>query len=266
MNPKAVIQKWYDTIGFPACYDAEFHAALERYAIDPAMTPMAYGTDCTDGKKNFLYYLYFCERLQKQYRKAGIDDAIFLDTVSDIRLWLKTWSDVKGTLYLGEIHWLIYHFTMQLFKIGRLEYRMAKAECEIPERGITTKDNVVEIHIPAAGPLLQAECEQSVDAARAFMEKFYPEYHYSYFMCGSWLLDEGLAQYLDKDSNMIRFQKLFDIPKRVESDSILMFTLGVNINRENVNEAAAKTGFAQKVKELAMQGETFYAGYGLIKK
>ncbi len=65
---------------------------------------------------------------------------------------------------------------------------------------------------------------------------------------------------------MIRFQKLFDIPKRVESDSILMFTLGVNINRENVNEAAAKTEFAQKVKALAMQGETFYAGFGLIKK
>ena len=35
LNPKTVIQKWYDAIGFPACYDAEFHTALERYAIDP---------------------------------------------------------------------------------------------------------------------------------------------------------------------------------------------------------------------------------------
>lgn len=262
-----IIDKWYKKIGFPHKYDKEFYDILESIKVDTSITAEEYNLQEEDGKKNFLYFLYFCEELERRYKEKGIEEEIFMDTLSDMPRWLDTWSDLKGGLYFNELEdWFIWHFKMKLFKIGRLQFGMSKFRWEIPQKGIKKGENVIDIHIPAAGPLLKEDCEKSLDMAREFFEKYYPEFDYSYFMCSSWLLDETLDKILDKNSNILKFQKLFEIVDKVEKDSIISYVLRWKTRREEIADIVPKSSFAKKVKEMAINGETFYVGTGVIKK
>ena len=60
MNAKNIIEKWYKRIGFPSSYDNEFYKALDEYEINTELKIEDYDLKCEDGKKNFLYFLYFC--------------------------------------------------------------------------------------------------------------------------------------------------------------------------------------------------------------
>lgn len=262
----AIIEKWYKKIGFPSHYDKEFYDALNSMDIDTSIKVEQYDLENDNGKENFLYFLYFCEELERKYKERGISDEILYDTLADMPRWLDTWSGLKGGLYFGELDWFYVHFTMRLFKIGRLQYCMSKSSRELDEHGVCKGDNVVDIHIPAAGPLLREECEKSVDMAREFFKNHYPEFEFNYFMCGSWLLDESLDRVLKPESNILQFQKLFKMVGRKTSDSMFGYVFRWKIKREELKDIEPKNNFAKRVKELALAGEPFYAGVGLIKK
>ena len=76
-----------------------------------------FDTTETDGRKNFLTLLYLCEELSEKYAQKGITEEILLDPLSDIGSWLNIWSELKGSLYLGETGWLKNHLSMNLFKL-----------------------------------------------------------------------------------------------------------------------------------------------------
>ena len=264
-DPKEIIKYWYEQIGFPSDYDEAFECALETYEIDPEKKVEDY-EDKGDGAENFLYFLYFCEGLRQKYREKGIGEEIMRQTVSDMPVWLNIWSELKGGMYLGELDWFDWHFTMKLFKLGRLQYCFKTMNRDIPELGVAKGDNVIDVHIPALGPLRPEECRESFDMARAFFAKHYPEYKYEYFTCHSWLLDEELAELLGENSNIVKFGRMFKIVERFESDAILSYTLRWKIKREEVFFAEPKSALARKVKELALEGKVFHGGYGFIRR
>ena len=71
-------------------------------------------------------------------------------------------------------------------------------------------DPVLDIHIPAIGPLTAQECTRSTQCAVAFFRKYFPEKPTAKaLICTSWILDAQLALYLKPDSNIINFQQQF---------------------------------------------------------
>ena len=264
-EPKEIITYWYEQIGFPESYNESFFCALKKYEINTETKVSDY-EDKGDGVENFLYFLYFCEELRQQYRKMGISEKILRDTISDLTIWLNIWSGLKGGLYLGEIKWLKLHFSMKLFRLGRLQYGFKTMERDLSELGIVKGNKVIEVHIPALGPLVLNDCIDSLDVARTFFEKYFPEYEYEYFSCHSWLLDEDLVELLGGKSNIVMFGRLFNIVDRDESDAILNYTLRWKIKREEVSTAKAKSSLAKKVQQLALEGKVFHDGYGFIRK
>ncbi len=70
---------------------------------------------------------------------------------------------------------------MKRFKLGRLQYCFKTMDRDIPELGVAKGDKVIDMHIPALGPLCPEDCAESLDIARAFFAKYYPEYKYEYF-------------------------------------------------------------------------------------
>ncbi len=262
---KEIIKKWYDKIGFSAKYDSEFCEALEKYDIDSNAKLEDYDLNCEDGKKNFLYFLYFCEETERKYKAIGIGNDVLMDTLADIPRWLDTWSDLKSGLYLGELEWLSHHLGAKLFKLGRLQFCFAD-RYEFPSIGIKKGDTVIDVHIPADGPLSIDECKKSLDFAREFFAKFYPDYKWDVFTCHSWLLGKDLADILGDNSNIIKFQRLFTIEDQFESDAILSYTFRWKIKREDMADAEATSSFAKKVKELALGGAVFHGGTGFIKR
>ncbi len=265
MDTKAIVKKWYEKIGFPSKYDNEFYSSLESYEINPSLTVEEYDINETDGKKNFLYFLYFCEEMQRKYNEKGIGEDILMDTLYDIPRWLDIWSGLKGELYLGELDWLSHHLGVKLFKLGRLQFCFAN-HYEFPDRGIKKGDAVIDTHIPAAGPLSPDECKKSFDFARGFFAKYYPDYKWEVFTCHSWLLGEDLADILGENSNIIKFQKLFTIDNQYESDAVLSYTFRWKIKRDDLSGIEAKSSFAKKIKELALNGAVFHGGTGYINR
>lgn len=265
-NTRAIIEGWYHRLGFHPRYDEAFARALDEIEVDPAITAADYDNSEEDGRKNLLYYLYFCEDLAKRYGEKGIPDDILYDTLADIPRWLDTWSELKGGLYLGELGWLSRHFAMNLFKLGRLQFCFNTAKKDYGSHGIGAGDPYLDIHIPASGPLRYEECAESLRMAKDFFGKFYPEYDYKGFMCHSWLLDPTLSRFLPENSNILRFQTLFHIAETEEGDGILQFVLRWRCTRETLCTVEPKSAFAEKVKAAALDGATFYVGQGIIAR
>jgi hypothetical protein len=102
--------------------------------------------------------------------------------------------------------WLTLHARGGVYQLGRLHH----------QRGGTA----VGLHVPEAGPLTPEAVDASLDEARAFFPRHFPDEHYTEFSCGSWLLDPRLLDYLPEDSNIARFQRRFELDPYEEPEGI----------------------------------------------
>ncbi len=268
LNPEVekIIEKWYKKLEFPKEYDAEFYEALKTTPISDAITLESYDKTCKNGKRNLLSFLYFCEELSKKYEEKGIPEEILLDTLSDIPRWAITHSGLKGELFLGELPWLSNHLGFELFKIGRLQFRMNGATRDFDKVGIKKGDPIMEIHIPAEGKLDKELAKESIARSKEFFKKYFPEYSWEYYTCDSWLLDTALKKYLPENSNILNFQALFEIDYEPESDALLRYLFKWNTNILNLKYEPAFSSLAQKIKPAALSGEKFHESWGFIKK
>ena len=189
-----------------------------------------------------------------------------MDTLKDVVEWIEISTNAKKELSLGNCGWLKRYLDMRLFKIGRFNFCIGGAECDIPEFGVKKGDNIIEIHIPTEGLFKKCVCEESLDMAREFFAKYFPEYHYEYFTCNSWLLDKTLRDMLDAGSNIIEFQNMFTMISETEADSAITSVFSDDMTRRKLKQEAAATSLAQKIKDHALNGGKFYETYGIIKK
>lgn len=260
------IKKWYVNLGFPKAYDIEFKKALSEITVPGDLTIENYDLNSTDGKRNLLAFLFFAERLESEYRAAGIPEKVLMDTLRDLVIWTDTWSQVKGELYLGELKWLKYHLTKRLFRIGRLQFAFGKAMRDVEKFAVKKGDAVLEVHIPADGPMCIEDCKKSISEAKDFFAKYYPDYKYEYFSCHSWLLDGALKQYLKEGSNILEFRKLFDVVEDDESYALLRYIFRWDTDIDNLKDAECTSSFSERIKKAALSGAKFHESYGFFKK
>lgn len=265
-DTKKIIQKWYKILKFPKKFDGEFYNILEEYDIDSKATIENYDVNSKDGKKNLLYFLYFCEKTKELYKEKNISENYLYDTLYDIVTYTKLWSEVKGELHLEELFWLKRHLTLNIFKIGRLQFAFGKAEETSLDHGITEGENILEIHIPENEPFDKERCITSINSAIEFFDKYFPMYEYNFFTCDSWLLGDFTKMLLNPESNILKFSALFDILSYKKSDSVLMYVFKWNTTRQNIDEFECTSSLAFKVKDMVKDNKTLTEGYGILKK
>jgi hypothetical protein len=97
--------------------------------------------------------------------------------------------------------WLNRHLYGAIYQLGRLQFeRLAVGDAEV----------VLSLHIPAGmGPMSPRSVDESLDLARAFFRRHFPDERPRRAICVSWLLDPQLAEYLPETSNIISFQRRF---------------------------------------------------------
>ena len=261
-----IIKKWYIKLDFPKAYDEEFYKALSEIAIPEDITIENYDCDSQDGKRNLLSFLYFAEKLSVNYKAKNIPENVLMGTLHDLVLWTKSWSEVKGELFLGELKWLRLHLTMHLFRIGRLQFAMGKALHDVEKYDVKKGEPIMEIHIPADGAMPVDECRKSIEMAKDFFAEYYPDFEYRYFTCHSWLLDDTLKEYLKEGSNILEFRKLFDVIEDEDSYALLRYIFRWDTGIENLDRAVCTSSFSDRIKKAAMDGVKFHQSYGFIKK
>ena len=155
--------------------------------------------------------------VKTKYDEAGIDEKIYYDTMSDIKIWCEK-IDNKG---IKEYMWLRNHVKFELFRLGRLQFQIYPCKNKaMPFNKLPFKygDNLINIHIPEGEKLDNDKCKESFQMAREFFTKFFPDYKYEYYLCESWLLFEGNRDFMKKDSNIVKFMDMFEICYSVKID------------------------------------------------
>lgn len=151
-------------------------------------------------------YLALVDVVLEYHRARGIDEAVSWVTLADLGRNLAIDRRMHGEGWPVMQAWLTLHVRGGLYELGRLQY----------QRGETS----LSLHIPEAGPLTPEAVRASLDEARAFFPRHFPDEHYTEFSCGSWLLDPQLREYLPEDSNIIRFQRMFELEPYEEPEGL----------------------------------------------
>ncbi len=266
MSTKDTIVKWYRALQFPTRYDREFYEALETIEVPKHLTVDAYDIHESNGKRNLLSFLYFCEEVEQEYARRGIPHEILMDTLSDLRRWTIVWSELKGELSFNELRWMKSHMRCRLFQLGSLHFAMAPTDTSIPEYAIAEGEPVIEVHIPAGTDLSDEACTRSFAEAKTFFASYFPDYTYRFFTCHSWLLDSTLKQFLKPESNIIGFQNRFSVVKTRPSISIIRFLFRWDMTLETLPQAVPATRFAEQVKQHLLSGGEFHVALGLIER
>lgn len=158
------------------------------------------------------------ETTYRMYKAKGIDDAVFFDTMDDIRIWCED-NRNQG---LKNYHWVRNHICFELFKLGRLQFQIFRFPYVIynsDKTPLKIAENVINVHIPRGERLDYDACVSSIEQAKFFFKAYFPDYRFKYFICDSWLLYDKNKEFMDENSNIIHFQSFFKITMSSPDDS-----------------------------------------------
>ncbi len=154
------------------------------------------------------------------HRSRGVSDDISWATLADLGQQMVIHRKRRGSTGLDLQWWLVSHFVGALFALGRLQFHLYHLRRGLAgpafwpdsdEPGFRKGDAALGIHISAIGPLAPTACDESFARARSFVSDHFPEHDFRVGTCTSWLLDEQLADYLPVESNIVQFQRRFQM-------------------------------------------------------
>ncbi|MDE6276201.1 MAG: acyltransferase domain-containing protein [Clostridia bacterium] len=150
-----------------------------------------------------------------RFKSKGFDDKVFFDTMSDIKIWGEDCRAHFGEIGIDEINWLRLHVNCRIFKIGRLQFQICKyyfgAKTNVGGIKVRLGENCFNIHIPRGERLDMQACIQSLKNATDILGKAFPKIRRDIMICHSWMLSSHNAQFIDGNSNIARFAKLFTL-------------------------------------------------------
>ncbi len=170
-------------------------------------------------------FLVSTPAVRRWHTLRGISDDVSWSTLADLGRHVSRYRRRNAATGLDAQFWLGLHYRGALYELGRLQFSpfrlrtgMAgplfwyEGEAAVARgSGFQVGDPVLGLHVPAGSPLLPAECDASFLQAGLFFERHFPHHASPLVTCTSWLLDEQLADYLPRDSNIVQFQRRFEL-------------------------------------------------------
>ncbi|MBQ7032601.1 MAG: DUF5596 domain-containing protein [Clostridia bacterium] len=259
--------------GFMPRFSPEEAGSIARYLVDPSI-PSAEKRERMEklaeeengGIYCVLIYMAAAGYTHEKYREKGMPDEVFYNTFNCLPEKMEThkkhfgiWGNVAPT-------WPISHLNMTLFRIGRLGYAFVPAPHEPLLAGekvlAAEKEPYVYMHISDNEKLVG--CAESIQEARAFFRKFYPEYGDCLYMTNTWLLDPRLGEILPEESNIMQFQKIFNIYDRYDCrPEVLKRVFGAE--KENLDAYEPSSSLARAVIAYLKSGKELGRGLGYTK-
>ena len=121
----------------------------------------------------------------------------------------------------------------------------------------------INIHIPRDGRLNIEEVQKSIEEARAFYPKYFPDRKHRIFECHTWLFDPKFPEMLGENSGIVQFQKLFFRYPEETSDAGVM-TSAFTEAPFTLEEWQPTTSLQRKVIEYYRKGGRLFGLGGVI--
>jgi hypothetical protein len=190
------------------------------------------------GARGRLFYAHvFLARVRavrRWHQSRGVPRDVSRVTLADLGRSLELHRAEHGKAGLDRQDWLTLHFRGALYQLGRLQFHRShlvpglvgagplfwhdRETAEAMGPGFRLGDPVLGVHVPATGPLAPGPCDDSFGQAPEFFARTFPAEKYRLAVCTSWLLDDQLAAYLPETSNIVRFQRRFQLIQGARND------------------------------------------------
>ena len=156
---------------------------------------------------------------------------------------------------LSQLVWGIYFIKIKLIEVGRLQYEYCNNK----------KGKYIKIHIPKGDKLLYNGVLYSIKNSKKEIKKYFEIENYEYY-CESWLLSKEITKLLDSNSNIAKFQQLFDITEGKDAiKDILNFVFDLQ-QIDSYYDLPEGTSLQSKIKDLLINEKEIHIGIGKLKK
>jgi hypothetical protein len=211
-------------------------------------------------KKALRIYLDIAYNNGARFAERKIAEQIYFDTCGDIAIWCGNCHKSFREYGLDELEWVAKSIDFRLFRLGRLQFELTSVgeAFNTAKRDVYKDDILLNIHIPQGSPLGINVCLDSISEAKAFFKGT------GGFVCDSWLLCPDLKQILPAQSNIVRFQNLFEV---LRTD----YTSGQAEERifggvlEDAHMYPGKTSLQIAARDYILSGRKLGTSYGYLK-
>ena len=157
---------------------------------------------------------------------------------------------------VSQMLWAIYFIRMRIIEVGRLQYEYYGQE---------NGNNIIKIHIPKGNKLDILEVIKSLKISKNKLNEVFKINNLIY-KCDSWLLSNQVFGLLDKDSNIYKFYRLFNVKDGKDCiKDILNFVYGVDICND-YSLLRDDTKLQKKIKVALLNNTKFKLGVGVLEK
>ena len=250
----------------------------DKYVSDDNFDPKEYlepiKNACKAEKRSYypahaLYLISLVKQLKERYKKLGIlSDDIYIDSIRDIKWKLLKTHDIDGIWGTSFGDWSGKFFRPDIFALGRLQYEIIDLGFEYSAHGFDlTKDTkIINVHIPASGPLLPELCMDSFKKAHEFFRDTFPS-GISIFLTETWLIFPKHREFLPANSNILKFMDFFDIAAEYESepgDRNEMWRVFGKYANAPVDQLPRDTSIRRAYADWLAKGGTVGGAYGIF--
>jgi len=131
-------------------------------------------------------------------------------------------------------------------------------------------DTILDIHIPASGPMTIDACANSIKQAALFFPQHWPQYtDIKCFVCRSWLFDPQLKNILSPESNIVKFQHefyCFPVIHENSHDSAIWHIWGDVSQYASVKDYPQDTSLQKAFVSFMLNNGRFRCGGGFFLK
>ncbi|MGX2997854.1 acyltransferase domain-containing protein [Streptomyces sp. JNUCC 64] len=215
-------------------------------------------------------YLAALPHTRALHRARGIEEEVSHASLADLGRQIAVHRRRHGETGLTSSGWPSLAFRGELYQLGRLQYQRTR----LPERlaplivaagaADGPADPCVDLHIPDyRGPLSPEACDRSLERARHFLARHYPEEGHRVAACSSWLLDPRLATTLPPRSNIVRFQERFRLgPPDTEPDDRSPVAYVFGRTEAPAEDLPRRTSLERVIGDHLRSGGHWYHGRG----
>ena len=209
------------------------------------------------GNIKMLYCQLECaRRMYDKYQEKKIPDNIFIDTMKCYSRFIDECKEKNGWMFFDRGWWTYRQLSMEIFRIGDLEYQFIKHGNE----------DAMAIHIPSDAVFTREAVNDSLQLAEEFFDTYYPEYKYKKYTCESWLLSQELKKFLTAESKILDFQNRFEILEESKDKTEFIEWLFQRLESTEYKELPEKTSLQRKVKRHLLKGGKIGEAYGIFER
>lgn len=220
-------------------------------------------------------YRYFKEKAETftrpLYKDRGLDCELFEDNIRDIEIWAEDYEKKNGSKGIEDRNetWLEDILELRVIKLGRLQFEYMDEERASGFGALPLSDDTlcINVHIREGEDFSEELCETSYRKAWEFYRAQGYTFSQIVFVCDSWLLNPKLADLLDTQSNILKFQSRYRfLSENLESRQMEERVFGTL--SEDLDTYPETTSLQRALKKELRSGRRFgmAKGYFLYKK